>query len=236
MDKEIWQQYFPETTPKAQDPRLKLCHSLLERCFCTAAELVLECARQGDQWVLWLDYHRLEELEIASLAGMLKTEPDVGLKCLAVAAHQGCVQAGVHVPERVCVRLFNFGSPISFQSIKAGLLGKLVALKGIVVRMGSVKDVIGSMACVCVKCGLHMKKNINLASNITNGVCERPQCNSKSIHPEMDSVQLNGWQKIQLQEQLPIEKQVMNCLNIQCVTENLVSRQRAVFPWLLMLC
>lgn len=81
-------------------------------------------------------------------------------------------------------------------------IGKLVSIKGTVVRVGNIKPICISMNFQCNKCETIITNYFKDGKYKTPSKCINKGCKSKSFIPDLLSAITTDWQKIRIQEQL----------------------------------
>lgn len=210
---EVFVRYFPDVTFSYDDHRVMLFRALLQKFFSTESgrKALSQSQPYRHHYTLWIDYRQLEHFKIRNLKDALLASPMDALNCLSAAGHQAMTTYRMEVPkEKLLVRLFNFRpSEMSIQSMKASWIGKLATITGTVMRVTPSKPLFQSLTYSCTKCGWNETRHF--ADGVTQVPlkCTRPNCKNRRLQPELQSAIMIDWQKLRIQETLPIEKQVL---------------------------
>ncbi|KAL3137862.1 hypothetical protein ABBQ38_005115 [Trebouxia sp. C0009 RCD-2024] len=111
-------------------------------------------------------------------------------------------------PLKLVVRLEGYPSSLRhIRQLKSSSIGKVVSVKGTVVRISAVKPLIQSMTFTCTRCGgdLEVRFIDGIYSPPTS--CGLDGCRSKSFKPQKNSAQSIDWQKIRIQELSQADKE-----------------------------
>ena len=104
-----------------------------------------------------IDYNRLVELCVdTGLTNALFNHPSESIGCMTAAAMIVTAVNGVF-NSHLQVRIQNYGPLTPFKDIKANLVGKLVAIKGTIIRVGGIRSMIMKMSFECDLCGATMQ-------------------------------------------------------------------------------
>ncbi|GLI71641.1 hypothetical protein VaNZ11_016915 [Volvox africanus] len=223
-----WSHYFPPNEYSRTDRRALLIQDLLTFFISRGGHIFLESLRPcgfGGSYILEIDYASLESRSgLVDLPAAIEGSPVEALGCIAVAAHEAAFahrkgrllghqmeeEGGRGEPPpagRIVVRLVNHpASLIHIRQLKSSAIGKLVTLRGTVVRMTPVRPLVTQMDFVCAKCGS------STSQSFTDGMYELPTkctgdgCRSRTFTPLRSSARCVDWQKIRLQELLGADK------------------------------
>ncbi|GIL88344.1 hypothetical protein Vretifemale_16312, partial [Volvox reticuliferus] len=225
-----WVHYFPPNEYSRSDRRAQLIQDLLTFFVSMGGHTFVEALRPsgfGGGYVLEIDYASLElRSGLVDLPAAIEGSPVEALGCIAVAAHEAAFVhrkgrllghhlegGGRDVPGepppagRIVVRLVNHpASLIHIRQLKSSAIGKLVTLRGTVVRMTPVRPLVTQMDFVCAKCGS------STSQAFTDGVytlptkCTGDGCRSRTFTPLRSAARCVDWQKIRLQELLGADK------------------------------
>jgi DNA helicase MCM8 len=106
----------------------------------------------------------------------------------------------VATPGKINIRLHNHpDSLLALKSLKASCLGKLVSVRGTVVRMSVVKPLVKGMDFTCSKCKGVITRQFKSGRFSPPSSCSA-NCRSKTFTPERATAKLMDFQKIRLQE------------------------------------
>ncbi|KAK6639693.1 hypothetical protein RUM43_007968 [Polyplax serrata] len=147
----------------------------------------------------------------------LKNSPNHSISCIGLAIHQVVLtqlsdenvsfepghegENEIDLP-MIQVRILNFGPVLHLRNLKSNYFGKLITVKGTVIRVGNIKLTCTWMTFQCERCEAvqYLKQ--------TDGICTFPlccvdrECRSKSFIPLLSSPHTKtlNWQCIRLQE------------------------------------
>ena len=122
---------------------------------------------------------------------------------MAAQFRDGSVQTAA-TAGKTRIRLTDYSASLShIRLLKASCIGKLVSLKGTVVRMSSVKPLVQQMDFVCSKCGTTIACNFLDGKYTPPAGCLTDGCKSRQFLPIRSSAQCTDWQKIRLQVNFP---------------------------------
>ena len=112
-------------------------------------------------------------------------------------------------PAPVLVRLANHaGALVPVRAVKANLIGKLVALRGTVVRTGPVSPLVTRMAFACGKCGAEATVAFpdgRFRPPPKCGGADGEGCRNGKWAPVQPSARCVDWQRVRLQEIVPLK-------------------------------
>uniref|UniRef100_H3CWV5 DNA helicase MCM8 n=1 Tax=Tetraodon nigroviridis TaxID=99883 RepID=H3CWV5_TETNG len=176
-----------------------------------------EIERQGSVLVdyadLTSDYSVCRALP--NLTTELKEQPQLMLNCLGLAIHQVLTvdlenQAAelqeeelpvaapiINIPH-ISARLFNYEPLTPLRMVRASVFGRLVCVKGTVVRVSSIRPLCTRMAFRCLGCSHTMSLLLQQGKFETPTKCGLPGCRSRSFVPCQSSplTQTVDWQII----------------------------------------
>ncbi|KAM6916200.1 DNA helicase MCM8 [Xenentodon cancila] len=149
----------------------------------------------------------------------LKEQPEVMLNCLGVAIHQVLTtdlekQAAelqeeelpvatpiINIPH-ISARLYNYEPLTPLRTLRASVFGRLVCVKGTVVRVSNIKPLCTRMAFRCQSCMNTLSLPLQHGKYATPTKCIQPGCRSHSFTPIRSSTLTHtvDWQIIKVQE------------------------------------
>jgi DNA helicase MCM8 len=108
---------------------------------------------------------------------------------------------------RYTIRIYNFEHVLPLRNLKASQIGKFVCVKGTVVRVSNIKQVVTQMIFECQKC--HNKMLRYFVENTYNPPfqCKNKSCKSKKFEPDRYNAVTVDWQRIRIQEIVEKEEQ-----------------------------
>lgn len=147
-----------------------------------------------------------------TLATDIKNNPSTFLSAIGMVLHElflsdqfednpNSIPVFFDVPF-INVRLINFGPVTALKNLKANYFGKFVAIRGTVVRVGSVKPFVTKMAFSCNSCGEDQTINFPEGKYILPMKCASRECRGKIFVPQRCSpcTETIDWQTIKIQE------------------------------------
>lgn len=157
-----------------------------------------------DAEVVDIDYRvLLETSEVGDVGPALQSEPvDIlNLMGLALCALRGRSADGALMPTKITVRVHDVRPFTAIRSLKANSLGKLVCVRGNVVRVGAVRPMVHRMGFKCPRC------ESEVVVDFRDGTYEPPSnrcgtdgCKGGRLQPMRDTARARDWQKLKLQE------------------------------------
>ena len=106
----------------------------------------------------------------------------------------------LNAPCKVQMRLTEYSASLTnIRLMKSSCIGKLVSLKGTVVRMSSIRPLVQQLDFVCSKCGMTMSCKFPDGKYTPPSSCGTDGCKSRQFSPMRSTAQCVDWQKIRLQ-------------------------------------
>lgn len=180
-----------------------------------------EIERQGSILVDYTDLTGDQAVTRAlpDLSRELKEQPEMILNCLGVAIHQvlttdlekqatelqGEELPGttpvVNIPH-ISARLYNYEPLTPLRMLRASVFGRLVCVRGTVVRVSNIRPLCTRMAFKCLCCSHAQSLPLQHGSYATPTKCAQPNCRSRTFVPCRSSplTQTVDWQIIKVQE------------------------------------
>ena len=168
---------------------------------------------------LELDYAALKaRADIPDLFAAIEMAPVEALPCLRAAVHEVVFNSpvgrkelpGLQVhpaaakvarPPRVDIHLVNhLDARITFDQLRSKNIGRLVSIRGTVVRVGGVKPIVKSLVFVCEKCEFQQTKHLADGKYAEPESCPAPGCRGRKFTADHDSAKCSDWQRVRLQE------------------------------------
>ncbi|KXZ52381.1 hypothetical protein GPECTOR_9g425 [Gonium pectorale] len=231
-----WADYFPPNEYTPGDRRVLLINDLLGFFVSGGGHTFLEALRPvggGMGYALEVDFEALAGRSgLPDLPAAIEGSPLEALGCIAVAAHEAAFahrrgrllgsnpssaspgggggageEGGPPAPGRIAIRLVNHpASATHIRGLKSSSIGKLVTLRGTVVRMSPVRPLVTSMDFVCAKCGARTRQALQDGVYALPAKCSGEGCRSRTFTPHRSSARCVDWQKIRIQELLGSDK------------------------------
>uniref|UniRef100_A0A3P9K0Q7 DNA helicase MCM8 n=1 Tax=Oryzias latipes TaxID=8090 RepID=A0A3P9K0Q7_ORYLA len=180
-----------------------------------------EIERQGSVLVDYADLtgDRSVSQALPDVVTALKEQPEVMLSCLGLAIHQVLTtdlekQAAelqdeelpvstpiINIPH-ISARLYNYEPLTPLRTLRASVFGRLVCVKGTVVRVSNIRPLCTRMAFRCQTCTSAMSLPLQHGKYATPTKCIQPGCRSRSFAPLRSSALTLtvDWQIIKVQE------------------------------------
>ncbi|KAM4729618.1 DNA helicase MCM8 isoform 2-T2 [Anableps anableps] len=149
----------------------------------------------------------------------LREQPEVMLNCLGVAIHQVLTSdlekqaAELHDEElpvatpiinipHISVRLYNYEPLTPLRTLRASVFGRMVCVRGTVVRVSNIRPQCTRMAFKCQTCASTLTLPLQHGKYATPTKCIQPGCRTRSFIPLRSSpfTKTVDWQIIKVQE------------------------------------
>ncbi|XP_041728877.2 DNA helicase MCM8-like [Coregonus clupeaformis] len=183
-----------------------------------------EIERQGSVLV---DYKGLVEdkevcMALPDLANQLREQPETTLNCLGLAIHQvltvdlerhaaelhgeglpGGATPIINIPH-ISARLYNYEPLTALRMLRASVFGRLVCVRGTVVRVSNIRPLCTRLAFTCSGCSHTHTLTLPHGKFTTPTKCVQPECRSRSFVPNRSSplTLTVDWQNIKVQEMI----------------------------------
>ncbi|XP_075339377.1 DNA helicase MCM8 [Odontesthes bonariensis] len=216
-----WALYFTEGFIQSSPSVEKI--KVFEKYFASRIHLYDkdEIERQGSVLVDYTDLIGDKKVckALPGIINDLKEQPEVMLNCLGAAIHQVLTtdlekQAAelqedelpvstpiINIPH-ISARLYNYEPLTPLRTLRASVFGRLVCVKGTVVRVGNIRPVCTRMAFRCQTCTNTMALPLQHGKYAAPTKCIQPGCRSRSFIPIRSSPLTHtvDWQIIKVQE------------------------------------
>ncbi|XP_039640656.1 DNA helicase MCM8, partial [Perca fluviatilis] len=216
-----WALYFTEgfieSSPSVE--KIKVFEKYFKRRFTVCAQDEIE--RQGSVLVDYADLtgDKTVREALPDLTTELKEQPEVILNCLGVAIHQVLTidlekQAAelqeeelpvatpiINIPH-ISARLYNYEPLTALRTLRASVFGRLVCVRGTVVRVSNIRPLCTRMAFRCLGCMHTQSLPLQHGKYATPTKCIQPDCRSRTFAPSRNSpfTHTVDWQIIKVQE------------------------------------
>jgi DNA helicase MCM8 len=221
-----WDYYFPGEEYTPEDHRLPLIETLYNLLQHNNEIVQLpDISEIENNSSLPLDYTQLKPLLPESVTTMFEEEPELILPCLGLAVFQAIYSSRKVIKNAppITPRLFNLGRITPLRQLKSSCIGKLVSIRGTVIRVGNIKPLVTQTNFICSRCEATVKCYLKEGKYKVPSRCSSSQCKSRSFTPDLSSVSTVDWQKIRIQEQLDKKDPGRVPRTIECeLTEDLV--------------
>ncbi|XP_028279938.1 DNA helicase MCM8 [Parambassis ranga] len=197
-----WSHYFTEGFIQSSPSVEKI--KVFERYFTSRIHLYDkdEIERQGSVLVDYADLSGDRNVRgaLPDIITDLKEQPEVMLNCLGVAIHQVLTvdlekQAAelqedelpvaapiINIPH-ISARLYNYEPLTPLRTLRASVFGRLVCVKGTVVRVSNIRPLCTRMAFRCQTCSNTMSLPLQHGKYAMPTKCIQPECRSRSFTP-----------------------------------------------------
>ncbi|KAG0228588.1 DNA replication licensing factor mcm8 [Actinomortierella wolfii] len=184
---------------------------------------------------LVVNFERLmEHCAIEDLQSLVIDQPEAIMGCVALAAIQaveGQQHGGAEAnAKKLIIRFAGFDKITHGKDLKAHLIGKLVCVRGTVVRASGVKPFVIRLSFTCNTCNGVQTLDIPDGKFCYPTSCPTPGCRARQFTPQRGvgyDTETVDWQSIRIQEKLPDDKLDAGRVprTIECeVTRELVDR------------
>ncbi|XP_058110155.1 probable DNA helicase MCM8 isoform X2 [Magnolia sinica] len=230
----IWPNYFPQTEFSSEDNRrFKLIRELAHFLSTPpAAQLLLSQVKDdGGLWFLPVDFQQLQKIcEVEEFYAALEVAPKEALLCMGAAVHMALLpkwkDCQLEDETRINIRLHNHPeSTIALKNLKASYIGRLVSVRGTVVKVSTVRPLVVQMNFACGKCGAVITRIFPDGKYSPPMACVFHGCKSRTFTPIRSTARPIDFQKIRLQELLRFENHEEGRVprTVECeLTEDLV--------------
>ncbi|XP_026418412.1 probable DNA helicase MCM8 isoform X1 [Papaver somniferum] len=208
----IWSMYFPETEFPSNDQRLKLITDLSDFFSSTiGANLVFQVKHGEGPLYLPIDLQQLRKIcNVESFYIFLEDEPRLALSCMGASVHKVLLPKGIESESedgiKINIRLHNYPeSVIALKNLKAAYIGKLVSVRGTVVKVSTVRPLVVQMTFECPKCSSKIARTFPDGKFTPPAVCTLQGCKSRNFNPIRRTAIQMDFQKIRIQELLKSE-------------------------------
>lgn len=204
----LWPRYFEgETSPLSEDRRMELAASLTRVFECESDLIVPREAIRDGRCVLPLNQREMcAKASCADLVAALELQPEEALRCISLGAHVSRlrrVPKAKHADALVMPRLvMDERHPTPIRTIKSNAIGKLVAIKGTVVRLGPQRTMLRRASFACTTCGAQNQVTFLDGKFNTPMRCVTGGCRGRTFEIIHETAESTDWQKMRLQELL----------------------------------
>eukprot|EP00112_Aurelia_sp_Birch-Aquarium-sp1_P024736 Seg796.9 transcript_id=Seg796.9/GoldUCD/mRNA.D3Y31 product="DNA helicase MCM8" protein_id=Seg796.9/GoldUCD/D3Y31 len=197
-----WYTYFPDKVYMPGDDLANEVHQFLE--FFEKKLDIFNLEEIEKKSAIYVDYNDLmndENLkgELPTLSNDLKDNPELHLKAISVAFHQALIDdQNADEPQSIAIpfdipyiktRILNYEPTTLLRNLKASTYGKLVSIRGTVVRVGNVKPLATHLAFTCCSCKAQQVLELTDGKYDTPNKCISPECRARTFVPDRGSPQ-----------------------------------------------
>ncbi|KAL4189337.1 hypothetical protein AMTRI_Chr08g206540 [Amborella trichopoda] len=203
----VWPSYFPDVELADDDRRLKLVRELCIFLLTKEGDYLLSLVKRDDGILyLPLDFHQLQRsCNVEEFYAALEVAPKEALLSMGAAVHkQVLLSRGknqLENEEKINIRLHSHpASMIALKNLKSAYIGRLVSVRGTVVKVSTVRPLVVRMSFACGKCGTVIPRVFPDGKYSPPMVCNSHGCKSRTFFPIRSTAQPIDFQKIRVQE------------------------------------
>ncbi|KAJ8637003.1 hypothetical protein MRB53_011270 [Persea americana] len=203
----MWSNYFPGVEFSEDNRRFKLMTELAHFFSSPSAQSLISQVKDDDGLLsLPVDFQQLRKIcQVEEFYAALEVEPKEALSCMGAAVKMvlssNWKNHQFEAEEKINIRLHNHPeSTIALKNLKAAYIGRLVSVRGTVVKVSTVKPLVVQMNFVCGKCGAIITRIFPDGKFSQPTACIYTGCKSRSFSPIRSTARPIDFQKIRLQE------------------------------------
>ncbi|XXG54976.1 hypothetical protein AAC387_Pa03g2725 [Persea americana] len=203
----MWSNYFPGVEFSEDNRRFKLMTELAHFFSSPSAQSLISQVKDDDGLLsLLVDFQQLRKIcQVEEFYAALEVEPKEALSCMGAAVKMvlssNWKNHQFEAEEKINIRLHNHPeSTIALKNLKAAYIGRLVSVRGTVVKVSTVKPLVVQMNFVCGKCGAIITRIFPDGKFSQPTACIYTGCKSRSFSPIRSTARPIDFQKIRLQE------------------------------------
>ncbi|XP_020522186.1 probable DNA helicase MCM8 isoform X2 [Amborella trichopoda] len=202
----VWPSYFPDVELADDDRRLKLVRELCIFLLTKEGDYLLSLVKRDDGILyLPLDFHQLQRsCNVEEFYAALEVAPKEALLSMGAAVHKVLLSRGknqLENEEKINIRLHSHpASMIALKNLKSAYIGRLVSVRGTVVKVSTVRPLVVRMSFACGKCGTVIPRVFPDGKYSPPMVCNSHGCKSRTFFPIRSTAQPIDFQKIRVQE------------------------------------
>lgn len=191
---------FSDSEGSAESPELEAVAHICRRL----RRVVTRESVRGSRTVP-LNFEQLISRVGATFRTLFVDHPSTAMPCLALAVHKLLAADGEQLDDgcKVTVRLYEFGAPTPLTQLKSNLLGKMVCVRGSVIRAGFIRPMLTALPFLCRKCGARAAPPAPCPDGCLPeycGVCAA--CKGRAFVPMREEAQMADFQIVRIQEEL----------------------------------
>ncbi|OVA18173.1 Mini-chromosome maintenance [Macleaya cordata] len=199
----IWSIYFPEIDFSLNDQRFNLITDLVD-FFSSPTGQNLASQVKDDEGLLYLlvDLQQFRKIcNVERFYESLEVTPKLALSCMGAAIHKILLPKWVNCESeggvKINIRLHNYPeSMIALKNLKAAYIGKLVSVRGTVVKVSTVRPLVIQMNFACSKCGSVITRIFPDGKFSPPAICVLHGCKSRTFNPIRSTAITIDFQKI----------------------------------------
>ncbi|KNC52686.1 DNA-dependent DNA helicase and ATPase [Thecamonas trahens ATCC 50062] len=198
-----WAVYFPMLGCDASSALVQLIRNFVVYF---SEKHVLDKAKVLESLVVYVDWGEMvAESLVPGIDELVFEDPARSLAAMAVAAvevvYSDCVGTGLPASfKKITARLCNHPTTTPIRSLKSHYIGRLVSVRGTVVRTSAIKPLVVSMDFVCTKCDGVIGMDFVDGKYSPPLSCGLDGCKSKTFEADRASALTVDWQKVRIQE------------------------------------
>ncbi|KAK8941695.1 hypothetical protein KSP40_PGU011360 [Platanthera guangdongensis] len=202
----LWPFYFPEAEFAIEDKKFKLVSKFTDFLSSPQSATILSNVHYDTCVFIPIDFKQLQTVcWVDEFYVALKEAPKEALLCMGAAAHMALLLKGkdCHIDdvEKINIRLYNHpDSAITLKNLKSASIGKLVSVRGTVVKVSTVRPLVTQMDFTCAKCGDITTRVFPDGKFSPTVSCSIHGCRSRTFTPIRSSAKTIDFQKIRIQE------------------------------------
>eukprot|EP00268_Persea_americana_P053272 TRINITY_DN6019_c0_g1_i13.p1 TRINITY_DN6019_c0_g1~~TRINITY_DN6019_c0_g1_i13.p1 ORF type:complete len:747 (+),score=159.60 TRINITY_DN6019_c0_g1_i13:142-2382(+) len=203
----MWSNYFPGVEFSEDNRRFKLMTELAHFFSSPSAQSLISQVKDDDGLLsLPVNFQQLRKIcQVEEFYAALEVEPKEALSCMGAAVNMVLSSKWKNhqfeAEEKINIRLHNHPeSTIALKNLKAAYIGRLVSVRGTVVKVSTVKPLVVQMNFVCGKCGAIIMRIFPDGKFSQPTACIYTGCKSRSFSPIRSTARPIDFQKIRLQE------------------------------------
>ncbi|XP_010253506.1 PREDICTED: probable DNA helicase MCM8 isoform X2 [Nelumbo nucifera] len=205
----IWPIYFHEhdSSLPLDDRLFKLTVGLAQFFSTPIGEVLISQVRDDDgTFIFPIDLqHFRKTCEVENILSSLEATPKEVFLCMAVAVHK-LEKSQMEYDVKINIRPHNYPeSMIALKNLKAAYIGKLVSVRGTVIKVSMVRPLVVQMNFTCAKCGADITRTFPDGKYSPPAVCTFHGCKSRTFNPMRSTARTIDFQKIRIQELLKSE-------------------------------
>ncbi|XP_039132044.1 probable DNA helicase MCM8 [Dioscorea cayenensis subsp. rotundata] len=228
----VWPSYFPDVEFAMDDRRSKLVTELAGFFSSPQANhLISQVQDDCGLFFLQVDIQQFRKVcGVEEFYAALEIAPKEALLCMGAAVHMSLLLKEKNCPleytEKINIRLYNHpDAMITLKNLKAAYIGRLVSVRGTVVKVSTVRPLVMQMNFSCGKCGSVITRVFPDGKFSPPMICSVQGCKSRTFTPIRSTARPIDFQKIRLQEILNSESHEEGRVprTVECeLTEDLV--------------
>ncbi|ORX99253.1 MCM-domain-containing protein, partial [Basidiobolus meristosporus CBS 931.73] len=183
------------------------------------SELALQQVTLNAQYEIGTCIFLVKHCPFGGLQEAFKVEPNIVLGCLGIAISEAIIEKSrqtIHdglikdledyaSRTKIIVRISQFEPLTHLKDLKANLIGRLICIRGTVVRTSSIKPIVTQMSFTCVTCSQIQTMHFPDGKYVHPTGCLTYGCKGRVFEPQRGvegDTRTVDWQRIRIQEKL----------------------------------